>query len=192
MEQILRKIQQNPRYQANIKYGKPRRGHSEGTVEAHIQQLEENLEKLKYLVTDQDYQKLKILIHVHDSFKAESKKNASIEDPMSHASLAASFLSNYIDDQDMRNMIQYHDLGYALYRNFKTTGRLNVIRLEEGLGKIHNKDLYLLFCIIDSCTPSKGREMITWWVEQVKLRFPEVWVTKEHILPGEMLVDGAW
>lgn len=194
MKEILKKIKKDPRYINNIQYGKPRRGHAEGTVEAHIKQLEENLETLSKegLLTQVYYYKLLVMIHVHDSFKAVSKKNAAIEDAMSHASLAASFFASFIDDQDVKTMIQYHDLGYAIYRNFQSTGRINQKRLEDGLNKIKDKNLFLLFCIIDSCTPSKGREMITWFIKLVKEIYPGLWVTTDHILPGPMTVEGAW
>lgn len=190
-KEMLQQITSHPKYKKNIQYGKPRPGHAEGTVEAHIKELEQNLTDM----LDVDYvgvaltitycSKLQILIHVHDSFKAESGRNLAIEDPNSHSSLAREFLSYYTNDPDMLNIVQYHDLGYAVYRGFKDSKRhkINYKRLDEGLEKIKDKDLYLLFCIIDGCTKSKGCEMITWFVNYVHEKYNTI-VDKSYILPG--------
>lgn len=77
----------DPRYLANLDWGEARPGHPEGTVRAHIAEIEPNLEALRPKLTDEEYWKLKLLIHVHDSFKAESRPGAAITDPRSHASL---------------------------------------------------------------------------------------------------------
>lgn len=201
--EILEKIRNNERYKKNIQYGKPRHGHAEGTVEAHIKELEQNLLWMlgpiyvgKDLVkTNPNYLKLLILIHVHDSFKAESGRNLPIEDPKSHASLAREFLSHYTNDQDMLAIVQQHDLAYAVYRNYKDSKRhtVNYERLEKGLSKIKDLNLYLLFCIIDSCTKSKGREMITWFVKYVHEKYNTT-VDTSYILPGggEFVEGQTW
>jgi len=186
MKEIYEKVIKHERYLKNIKYGEPRRGHAEGSVENHIKELEENLEKLREddPFVEQFYWKLKVLIHVHDSFKAESARNAPILDPNSHASLARAFLAQYTEDTDMLNIAQYHDIGYAVFRNFKDKGHFNYKRLDAALESIHNHNLFLLFCIIDSCTVSKGREMITWLVKYVAHNYPYVLVDESYILEG--------
>jgi hypothetical protein len=194
-EDICTEIVSNPRYQANILYGKARRGHQEGTVQAHIMELEANLQTLNVqgLVSADHYWKLMVLIHVHDSFKAEAKRDSAILDPQSHASLAREFLSNYCDDEDMLNIVQYHDLGFAVYRKFQQTGRLDEAKLMTGLTSIKDLNLFLLFAIIDACTASKGREMITWFVKIVNHYFPSrVSVNAAHILPGANRLAEVW
>lgn len=194
MKAIYEKIISDPRYKRNVLYGKPRRGHAEGTVEAHIKELENNLHTLDGmdLISEENYWKLEVLIHVHDSFKAESARDVSILDPNSHSTLARNYLATLTDDKDLLNIVQYHDLGYAVYRKFKATGRFDEGRMATALAMIDDYDLFLLFAIIDSCTESKGREMITWFVKFVSERY----VTKidvEDILPAkEPLEDGAW
>lgn len=176
---VYESIISHPLYKEGITYGRPRRGHAEGTVKAHICDLEINLHTLlaKAVVQKEQFWPLVILIHVHDTFKGEShktrnEKNVAIEDPKSHASLAKEFLKQFLpNDTTLLNIVQYHDLGYAIYRNYKQKGKLNEMRIEEGLKKLSDLNLYLLFCIIDSCTPSKGREMIRWWVKEVNKRY---------------------
>ena len=51
------------RYLRNLDWGKPRRGHPEGTVRQHIAELESNLERLEPRCSETDYWRLKLLIH---------------------------------------------------------------------------------------------------------------------------------
>lgn len=186
-QEVYDEIRNTAHYKAGIKYGKPRKGHQEGTIQAHIKELEENLRTLTVLgkIPTQEYAwKLKILIHTHDTFKAEAKKDSAINDPESHASLARMFLSQHCVDQDLLSIVQYHDLGYSVYKKFKATGRVDEMKLMSGLQHIKDKNLFLLFVIIDSCTKSKGREGITWFIQQVNRLYPKVTITVSDILPG--------
>jgi len=193
---IFEKIISDPRYQANIQYGKPRRGHAEGSVSAHIRDLDRNLEDLvgRGLVSagNPTYWKLKVLIHVHDTFKAEAKDDSPILDPKSHASLACDYLGGFTQDADMLRITQFHDIGFAVYQKLQATGRFDETKLMTGLEGISNMDLFLLFAIIDACTPSKGRRMIRWLVEEVNKRFPTTTIRPQHILPGPDMVGEVW
>lgn len=194
-QEIYDKVIQTDRYKKNILYGKPRKGHAEGTVEAHIAELEQNLKTISYMISMSDdyFWKLKVLINVHDSFKAESGRNLPILDPNSHASLAMAFLAEYTTDNDILNMVQYHDIGYAVYKKYKEKKRVDHARLDAAVHSIKDLDLFALFCIIDACTPSKGREMITWFIEYLEQHYTLKTVEKRFILPGTTLAeDGAW
>lgn len=191
-KEIYEKIIADPRYLANIEYGKPRKGHDEGTVKAHIADLEENLYRLLNGLGDapgtptqiDTFWKLLVLIHVHDTFKGEAKQGSAIVDPQSHASLARAYLAQYTDDEDMLQITQFHDIGYAIYRKLEDTGRFDERRFLGTITPIRDKDLFLLFAIIDACTPSKDRKMIRWFVERMNQHFPETTIRPEHILPG--------
>ena len=65
MNKLVAHVMADPRYITNIEYGQPRSGHPEGTVKAHIAELEANLDALKPRIADeQTYWKLKFLIHM--------------------------------------------------------------------------------------------------------------------------------
>src|SRR4029077_998857 len=98
MMTIFERIISDSRYQKNLDWGKARPGHPEGTVRAHIAELETNLEKLRPKLTDEEFWKLRLLVHTHDSFKATAEPGVAITDPKSHASLARAFLAAYCDD----------------------------------------------------------------------------------------------
>ena len=153
MRQILQEIMADPRYLRNIEYGEQRPGHPEGKVKFHIAELEENLEKLRARgMSDDEYWKLKFLIHVHDTFKAEAQPDVPILDEHSHASLARKYASRYTDDPDLLNMLQFHDLNYTLWLQFSKRGLYDEARFQEVLGTIQDWDLFLKFLIIDGST----------------------------------------
>jgi len=169
VKEFIKKIIADPRYQSNIKYGEPRSGHPEGKVRYHIAELEENLEKLASRgISEEQYWKLKFLIHVHDTFKAESIPDSPILSPNSHASLARKFAAEFIDDEDLLNMIQFHDVNFALWKQFATTGSYDIQRFENLLETIQDWDLFLMFIIIDGSTTGKDPEKTLWFLGEVR------------------------
>ena len=158
----------DPRYQRNLDWGEARPGHPEGTVRAHIAEIEPNLEVLKPKLSDTDVWKLKLLIHTHDSFKADSKPGVPITDPASHAALAKSFLADFCDDADLLAMVQFHDEPFALWRQVESKGTYNQPRMASLLGNIKDWNLFLAFNIIDGCTEGKSREPLLWLFKELE------------------------
>jgi hypothetical protein len=165
---IFAAIVRDPRYLANLDWGEPRSGHPEGTVRAHIEELERNLKQLRRRVTEEEHWKLKILIHTHDSFKAEAKQGVAILDPRSHASLARAFLAEFTDDADLLAMVQLHDEPFALFRQAEFKGAYSAERFEKLLAAIRDWNLFLAFNIIDGCTLGKEREPLRWLFQTVE------------------------
>ena len=166
-QQLHQQILADGEYEKNIDWGAPRAGHPEGTVRAHIQELEENLGKLGLPESEPDYWKLKLLIHTHDSFKAEAKKGVAIEHPQSHASLARAFLQKFCSDTDLLNMVQYHDEPYALFKQDRLKGRVNPDRLSRLLDTIKDWGLFCTFLLVDNCTEGKSRAPVDWALEHL-------------------------
>lgn len=181
MKDILEKIMSDARYLKNIEYGEPRSGHPEGKIKFHIQELEEHLEKLVSRgISEEQYWKLKFLIHVHDTFKADATPNVPILNPNSHASLAKKFAAEFVDDKDLLNMLQLHDVNYALWQQFHRTGSYDARRLENLLETIQDWDLFLMFLILDGSTKGKERSKLVWFIQEVakykETRVDESWV----------------
>lgn len=171
-KEILKKIKADPRYIEGITYGVPRPGHDEGSVANHLKELEETLFNLAPLVSMEEYLKLLVLIHVHDSFKLAGKRitgrQVSLRDPNSHASLGRAFLSEFTDDESLLAIVQFHDEGHALWKSWQRRGRFNTERLQEALDLLPDKDLYLLFTVIDGYTVSKLKNRSPlWFLDQV-------------------------
>lgn len=165
-ERILTEIQADQRYQRNIEWGEPRQGHPEGAIHEHIQELEENLKKLRPRLSTDEYWKLRVLIHTHDTFKPESRPDIAIRHPRSHASLARQFLHKYTSDNDLLAMVQLHDEPYALWHKHKA-GRDYSQRLDKMVNAVSDWDLFLSFLIIDGCTAGKSREPLVWFFGRI-------------------------
>ena len=168
MKDIVEQIVSDPRYLKNIEYGEPRSGHPEGKVKYHITELEEILERFAQRISEEQYWKLKFLIHVHDAFKANAIPNSRIENPNSHASLARKFASEFTDDADLLNMLQFHDVNFALWKEYAATGSYDLERLSRLLETIVDWDLFLIFLIIDGSSIGKDPEKLRWFVAEVR------------------------
>lgn len=182
MKAILKQVTNDVRYLKNIEHGEPRPGHPEGKVKHHIAELEENLETLRSRgISEEQYWKLRFLIHVHDTFKADAIPNSAIQSPNSHASLARKFASEFTDDSDLLNMVQYHDVNFALWKQLKAAGTYDIKRFSTLLETIMDWDLFLMFIILDGSTRGKDPEKIRWFINEVKkykeTRIDESWVT---------------
>jgi hypothetical protein len=160
-------IVQDPSYLKNLDWGEARLGHPEGTVRAHIAEIERNLEALRPRLSQTDYWKLKLLLHTHDTFKAEAQRGVAISDPKSHASLARDFLCRYCPDADLLAMVQYHDEPFALWRQVEAKGKYNQDRFAALLKNIKDWNLFLAFNIIDGSTEGKGRDPLRWLFKEV-------------------------
>ena len=169
MREAIEKVKADPRYQRNIEYGEPRSGHPEGKVKFHIADLEANLEILRERgMSEEDYWKLKFMIHVHDAFKAEAERHSPTLSARNHASLAKEYARQYTDDSDLLNMIQFHDENYKLWQEYSETGSYDVESFNNLLDVIKNWDLFLLFIIIDGCTKGKDYSKLGWFINEVK------------------------
>jgi hypothetical protein len=116
---------------------------------------------------DTDYWRIRVLIHVHDTFKREATPGVPIAALNGHASLARAFLADFCTDADMLAMVQHHDEPYALWRQVTTKGTFNHQRLTALVAAISDWNLVLAFTIVDGCTEGKGREPLRWFFERV-------------------------
>ena len=164
-------ITADPHYLRNLSWGEPRPGHPEGTVLAHIQELEQNLERIaeRRPLSADDYWKLKLLIHTHDTFKPDSAGEGAvpISHPKSHASLARAFLAKYTDDQDLLTMVQLHDEPFALWNQQRSRGRYNRDRFQNLITSIKDWNLFALFLIVDGSTEGKSRAPLHWFLREI-------------------------
>lgn len=181
MKEIVERVLADPRYLRNIEYGEPRSGHPEGKVRFHIAELEAHLEKLAPRISEEQYWKLKFLIHVHDTFKADAIPDSPIESPDSHASLAKKFASEFTDEADLLAMIQFHDLNFALWKQFATKGSYDLKRFSTLLDTIIDWDLFLVFLIIDGCTQGKDPDKVRWFIAEVR-KYKETFVDETWLL----------
>jgi hypothetical protein len=181
-KKILEVIMADDRYQCGIRWGKPRRGHPEATIQAHIQELESNLALLEPKLSELETEKLRLLIHTHDTFKFDARPGVSVTHPKNHATLASRFLAEFCNEWDLLNMLQYHDESYAIFRKLTRDGAYDSQRLLELLVKIRDWDLFLAFIVIDGCTLGKSPTPVEWIIHKasglVETRVDQTWVIR--------------
>lgn len=166
-QEIFESVIASPDLQKNLDWGRARSGHPEGTVRAHIAEIEPNLDSLRSRLSDDEYWKLKAIVWTHDSFKADADKGVPISHPMSHASLARAFLSRFTGDADVLAIVQFHDEPYALWRQVESKGNYSADRFAALLRAIKDWNLFLAFNIVDGCTAGKRREPLQWLFREV-------------------------
>ncbi len=178
-EEILLNIFSDPAYQTNLDWGKPRSGHPEGSIRQHIAELEGNLERLKPKLSIDEFWRLRILIHTHDTFKPDAMSDVAIIDPNSHASLAMKFLERYVNDRGLLNIVQFHDEPFALWKKHRYGGDYGE-RKRQLLETIEDWDLFLSFLIVDGCTAGKSTEPLEWFFAdiamEVESRIDATWI----------------
>lgn len=153
---IFEELVNSEEYKSGIKWGKPRSGHEEGTIENHIFELESNLKLIEHNFNHIpflcDY--FKIMIHVHDTFKGVAE-DVAIAHPKSHASLAAAFLGKLGAPNWLILCCQYHDEPHAIYRH----GKLKNKRFVNLMSQLHDSGclgFFMMFNAIDNITKAKG------------------------------------
>ena len=166
-KKTFERITSDARYQRNLDWGKARPGHPEGTVRAHIAELDQNLELLRVRLSETDYWRLRVLIHTHDTFKGEAHRGVAISSPCSHASLARTFLVEFCGDADLHAMVQFHDEPFALWRQFRAKRKFDEARLAALVARIRDWNLFLAFTIVDGCTKGKSPEPLRWFFQQI-------------------------
>ncbi len=159
----LEALQADPRYLSNLDWGKPRSGHPEGTIRAHLKELESNLRQLASRLSRWEIDRLRLLIHSHDTFKPDATPGVPISDPRSHASLAREFLAEFFPDPDLLAMVQSHDEPFALWNRTRGGRSHDSARVERLLAEIGNHDLFSAFLLVDGCTRGKTGEPLRWW-----------------------------
>lgn len=156
-------------FRKGLFWGKPRFGHPEGMVVFHIKEVLDNIHKLQ--VDDDTREQLRTIAYSHDTFKYLEEKIGKGPDRSNHHSvLARKFMEDYITDQNVLDVIEYHDEAYYCWRlqhlyNRKEEG---TARMNEMLSKLNgNIQLFYLFFKCDTRTGDKIQAPLHWFENTV-------------------------
>jgi hypothetical protein len=152
-----------------LQWGVPRYGHPEGTIWAHIIEVNANIDRLP--VDADTRRQLRIICWVHDTFKHIEHRGSPRDWTRHHGVYARKFLARYIDDPLLLNVVEYHDEAYYCWRLGHLYHRLedSNIRLEtlkERVGEYWQ--LYYLFFKCDTATGDKNPAPLQWFEETMK------------------------
>lgn len=152
-------------------YGKIRKGHPEGQVIYHIQEVLANIEK--YYSDDEDREDLRLIAIIHDTFKHKVDRNQPKVGENHHGMIARRFAQKYINNYGICKIIQLHDDAYNAWQKggrhgdwYQAERKANL--LIQGLITEDCLDLYLKFYRCDNETGDKSQEDYEWFTNLVQ------------------------
>jgi hypothetical protein len=157
---LERALSEDPVLQEGLAWGKPRRGHPEGTVGAHVADLLATIED--WGETGRRREELRVLALVHDSLKKRVQNWRPKTGENHHAMRARRFAERYLDDERLLATIELHDRPYDLWRKMRRHAHLDEHAFTEMLNRIPDLDLFLRFVELDGSTEGKNHEPIRW------------------------------
>ena len=166
--ELERGVAEDPELLAGLAWGKPRKGHPEGTVGSHVADLLATLDGKDYL--EETRSALRFVALVHDGFKYREHEWLPKTGSNHHANRARRFAEGYTDDERLLATIEYHDRPYALWRKMRRRGKLDEGRFEEMIRRVPDPELFLLFIELDGGSEGKNPEPIRWFREELGRR----------------------
>src|SRR3954453_1726184 len=167
---LERRVTQDPDLLRGLAWGKPRKGHPEGSIGAHVADLLERLDRER--VAGQERADLRFLALVHDSFKNQVQEWRPRTGENHHAMRARRFAERYVADERLLSTIELHDRPYGIWRKMRRTGRLDEGALKTLLERIVDPELFIRFVELDGSTEGKNPEPVRWFKDELR-RFRE-------------------
>ena len=165
---LERAVSEDPRLLGGLGWGRPRPGHPEGTVAAHVADL---LRKIDEAGEEGERRAdLRLVALVHDSLKSEVDRSRPRTGENDHAMRARRFAERYVQDERLLSVIELHDRPYALWRGLERSGTLDERRIEALLARVPDLDLMARFVALDGSTEGKDPEPVRWFTEVVRGR----------------------
>jgi hypothetical protein len=163
-----RALTSDERLRKGLTWGKPRQGHPEGSVGAHVGELLRTLDSwnLPALLRSD----LRFIALVHDSLKGEVKDWLPKTGENHHAMRARRLAEAYTDDERLLAAIEQHDRPYAIWRKMLRKERLDEPAFDEMLARIPDPELFLHFVELDGSSEAKNKEPIHWLREELEKR----------------------
>jgi len=166
--ELERAVLADPVLQEGLAWGKPRRGHPEGTVGAHVADLLETIER--WGETGQRREDLRFLAIVHDTLKYKVQFWRPRTGENHHAMRARRFAERYTGDERLLATIELHDKPYSLWRKVRRRGRMDEHGFNQMVDRIPDIDLFLRFVELDGSTEGKTHEPIRWLKSELAQR----------------------
>lgn len=157
----------SPEFLEGLWYGKPRKGHPEGQVVFHVEEVLANVDKY---ASPETREKLRFIALVHDTFKYKVDHSKARHGENHHAMIARRFAEGFISDASVLDIIELHD---EAYNAWMMGIRGNWKQAEERAQKLITRlgdsvPLYLLFYHCDNKTGNKSGECITWFEDLLR------------------------
>jgi hypothetical protein len=161
-------MSRDPELVEGLAWGKPRKGHPEGSVGGHVSDLLRTLES--WDEHEPRRSELRFLALVHDAQKNRVQYWRPRTGENHHAARARRLAQRYTDDERLLAAIEQHDRPYAIWRRMQRTGRDQAEAVDEMLSRIPDPGLFLRFVELDGSTEGKNPEPIRWFAAELEQR----------------------
>jgi hypothetical protein len=149
-------------------WGRPRSGHPEGSVGAHVADLLRTIDEWG----EQDGRRsdLRIIALLHDALKSRVNHSLPRTGENHHAMRARRFAERYLDDERILAVVELHDRPYGIWRKLQRTGEVDEQRWNDMIERIPDLDLFRRFVELDASTEGKDPAPLEWFRAELSRR----------------------
>jgi hypothetical protein len=158
--EVERRLAEDPALLEGLAWGRPRPGHPEGAVGAHVSDLLRTIDA--WDETGERRSELRLISLVHDAMKCKVKEWLPRTGENHHAMRARRFAEAYTDDERVLATIELHDRPYGIWRASRQRGGDPSDRLAAMSERIPDLELFLRFVELDGSTEGKNPEPVEW------------------------------
>jgi hypothetical protein len=167
-DELERRLMADPELREGLAWGKPRSGHPEGSVGAHVADLFATIDR--WGETGRRRSELRFLALVHDAMKYRVREWLPKVGENHHAVRARRFAERYTSDERLLATIEQHDRPYALWRKLHRTRRVDESGVERMIERVPDTDLFVRFVELDGSTEGKNPEPLEWLKDELSRR----------------------
>ena len=149
-----------------LAWGKPRKGHPEGSIGAHVADLLATIDRWEE--PEPRRSELRFMALVHDTLKNRVQYWRPRTGENHHAMRARRLAEGYTHDERLLTTIELHDRPYAIWKKMSRRRRVDRKRVARLLERIEDPDLFMRFLELDGSTEGKNPEPIRWFREQLR------------------------
>jgi hypothetical protein len=166
--ELERRLVEDPELLSGLAWGRPRRGHPEGSVGVHVADLLGTIDR--WDETGARRAELRFIALVHDALTFRVREWLPKSGENHHAVRARRLAERYTDDERLLATIELHDRPYALWRRQRRAARPDATGLERMLARIPDVDLFVRFVQLDGSTEGKDPAPIEWLQDELRRR----------------------
>jgi len=167
-DDLERALAADPTLREGWAWGKPRKGHPEGSVGAHVGHLLDQIDE--WGETGERRGELRFLALVHDALKHEVRDWLPRSGENHHAMRARRHAEHFTDDERLLSTLELHDRPYSLWRRMGRKGEPDEKGFARMLERLADPALFLRFVELDGSTEGKNPEPVRWLDQELRRR----------------------
>jgi hypothetical protein len=164
---LERQVSSDPEVLEGLAWGKPRYGHPEGTVGAHVADLLETIDR--WGESGHRRTELRFIALLHDALKLRVREWLPKTGENHHAMRARRLAERYTGDERLLAAIELHDRPYALWKRGRR-GRADGGAFDQMLARIPDLELFARFVELDGSTEGKNPDPVAWFNDELRRR----------------------